>query len=184
MNMQSGDGVLIGCQLIYQTLSQGVDPLSSERLVDSGVAADGHRASWGLVSRAVDGHLCRSALERTIDDWMHANGVAHVPESTYPRDAELNAHGLLRADWAHRRHLVEAFGALGVEEYAVKAARKRELVCRHGLRSCCSSAPRRTQRTRTANQWLTRFTIGEKRAVSLSVSSIRRASTGRLGCQW
>ncbi|WP_299449650.1 hypothetical protein [uncultured Serinicoccus sp.] len=122
-------------RLVLRMLAKQGEKPWTERLVDSGVAADGHRASWGLVSRAVDGHLCRSALERTVDDWMHVNGVAHVPEPMYPRDAELNARGLLRADWALiDGTLVEAFGALGVEEYAVKAARKRELVRRHGLR--------------------------------------------------
>lgn len=65
---------------------------------------------------------------------MHRNGVLHPPEPMYPRDPDLNPNGRLRADWALADGtLVEAFGALGVPEYAAKAQTKRTLAARLGL---------------------------------------------------
>ncbi len=42
------------------------------------------RMSRGVRSIADDGHLCLSYGERTIDDWLHKQGIAHTREPPYP----------------------------------------------------------------------------------------------------
>src|SRR5699024_1974861 len=106
----------------------------SQRLVDSGVVPDGTRPSWGMYSRANDGHWCRSLLEREIDDFFYNREISHETEPKYPHDSALNLRGRLRADWKLADGtFVEAFGALRKPEYAAKAEIKRQLVVRHGI---------------------------------------------------
>lgn len=106
----------------------------SERLVDSGVTADGTRPSWGMYSRAIDGHWCRSLLERQIDDFFHHHGIPHEPEPKYPHDPEVNPRERFRADWKLADGtFVKAFGALGRPDYAKKAEIKRQLAARHNI---------------------------------------------------
>lgn len=86
----------------------------------------------GLVSIADDGHLCRSAFERTIDDFMHRNGIYHEVEPLYPFDPELNELGRLKADWKLADGtLVEAYGMMDSNEYAQQVRRKQELSRKH-----------------------------------------------------
>ncbi|WP_225809491.1 hypothetical protein [Streptomyces spinosus] len=106
----------------------------TEWLGHAGLLTDGVRTSMGTVTRATDGHLCRSLFERHVDDFLHHWGVTHEPEPAYPRHPELNTTGL-RADWRLADGtFVEALGLLTREAYAAKVTRKRELARRHGLR--------------------------------------------------
>jgi len=54
-------------------------------LAASGVLGDGtERMSRGVRSIADDGQLCLSYGERTIDDWLHKQVIAHTREPPYP----------------------------------------------------------------------------------------------------
>jgi hypothetical protein len=68
------------------------DWLQKARLVD-----DGYTTGRGVVSRATDGHLCRSLFERHIDDFLNMAGIGHDTEPMWPAHADHNATGGLRA---------------------------------------------------------------------------------------
>ena len=79
------------------------------------------------------GHLCRSLLERQIDDFFHDNGIVHEPEPHYPFDAELNLNGY-RADWKlSDGTFVEALGFPNDPAYMAKAHLKMKLAARVGI---------------------------------------------------
>ncbi|MFD0147466.1 MULTISPECIES: hypothetical protein [unclassified Streptomyces] len=100
----------------------------------AGVLTDGVRQARGTLTVATDGHLCRSMLERHIDDFFHHRGIGHDPEPHYPRHPELNTTGL-RADWLLADGtFVEALGLMEQERYAEKARRKAELAELTGIR--------------------------------------------------
>ncbi len=104
--------------------------LQVAELVDAG-----WRPSRGTWCRAVDGHRCRSLLEKSIDDWFDANCIAHDCEPAWPAHATLNPSGRQRADW----HLssgafVECAGMLEQASYREKMARKQELARELGIR--------------------------------------------------
>lgn len=104
-----------------------------EWLAESGALGESWRPSFGQISTASDGHLCRSFLERVIDDFFSANGVAHETEPPYPYDVALNQHGL-RADWSLAdQTMVEAAGLMASPDYAAKIERKRLLAEQHGI---------------------------------------------------
>jgi hypothetical protein len=105
-----------------------------EWLGHSGVLGEGTwRPSYGQVSVATDGHMCRSFLERVIDDFFSANGIAHEPEPLYPYDQTLNPNGL-RADWElEDGTLVEAAGLLTSPDYASRIERKKQLASKHSI---------------------------------------------------
>jgi hypothetical protein len=91
------------------------------------------RTSRGVTVIAKDGHLCRSLLERQVDDFFHDHGLAHEPEPHYPFDAEHNPNGY-RADWKlSDGTFVEALGFPNDPAYMAKAARKIELAARHRI---------------------------------------------------
>ena len=47
----------------------------------AGLVADGWKMKrGGVMCHAADGHLCRSLLERTIDDWLTSHGIEHERE--------------------------------------------------------------------------------------------------------
>jgi hypothetical protein len=76
---------------------------------------------------ATDGHLCRSMLERHVDDFLYLHGIGHDLEPDYPYDSEMNPAGL-RADWSlSDGTLVEAAGMLSQPAYEAKLIRKRHL---------------------------------------------------------
>ncbi|WP_335932756.1 hypothetical protein [Streptomyces sp. PTD5-9] len=100
----------------------------------AGVLDDGVRRARGTLTVATDGHLCRSMLERHIDDFFHHWRVEHEPEPHYPRHAELNTTGL-RADWRlGDGTFVEALGLMEQPRYNEKAQRKIELARVAGIR--------------------------------------------------
>jgi len=63
----------------------------------SGLAGDAWRpegSKFGIgFCRGIDGHMCRSLLEKSVDDWLAQHGVAHKCEPRYPRHPELNPRG-------------------------------------------------------------------------------------------
>lgn len=120
--------LIIGRQLPGYVTSNWV-----EWLGQSGVLGDSLRPSYGLVTVAADGHMCRSFLERVIDDFLSINGIEHETEPLYPYDELLNQHGS-RADWRLADGtFVEAAGLLSSPDYAAKMARKQNLASKHGI---------------------------------------------------
>lgn len=104
-----------------------------EWLAKSGLLGEGWRPSRGYVSTANDGHLCRSLLERIIDDFFFGAGISHEPEPPYPYDPALNPHGM-RADWKLADGtFVEAAGLMTEADYAEKIAKKQALAAKHGI---------------------------------------------------
>ena len=102
-------------------------------LAQAGLLTDGVRTGRGVTVIAKDGHLCRSLLERQVDDFFHDHGIAHEPEPHYPFDAEHNPNGY-RADWKlSDGTFVEALGFPNDPAYMAKAERKIELAARHRI---------------------------------------------------
>ncbi|SIR97079.1 hypothetical protein SAMN05444858_13228 [Micromonospora avicenniae] len=100
----------------------------------AGLLGDGVQTARGTVTVASDGHLCRSLLERHVDDFLTANGIAHEVEPYWPYDADLNTTGL-RADWLlDDGTYVEAWGLPDEPAYAGKMERKVDLAARTGIR--------------------------------------------------
>ena len=99
----------------------------------AGLLADGIRTSRGVIVTAKDGHLCRSLLERQIDDFFFDNGIEHEIEPFYPFDPEVNLGGY-RADWRLADGtFVEALGFTSNPVYMAKAERKISLAARHQI---------------------------------------------------
>ena len=97
-------------------------------LVRSGVLPDGtYRTSRGTRTLAVDGHVCSSLGEKTIDDWLYDLGIPHEREPHYP---ESN----LRADFRVGDAFVEYFGLAGNAEYDAKIIDKRSLAPMRALK--------------------------------------------------
>jgi hypothetical protein len=101
----------------------------------AGLVTDGWRIKGaGVMCHAADGHLCRSLLERTIDDWLTSHRIVHEREPRWPHDPDLNPSGMRRADWLlPDGSFVECAGMMSRPEYATKMAEKRELARRAGI---------------------------------------------------
>jgi len=92
-----------------------------QALIEAGVLdEDARRTSRGTQCVAKDGHVCFSLGERTIDDFLHARGITHDKEPSYP---ETN----YRADFAVNGILIEYFGLQGDPEYDNKIKEKQEI---------------------------------------------------------
>ena len=97
-------------------------------LVASGVLADGARQGvYGTECLARDGHRCLSLAEKTIDDFLTAEGIAHEKEVPYPE-------GGYKADFAVQDTFIEYFGLQTRDDYALKTSRKIELCRSAGIR--------------------------------------------------
>ena len=98
------------------------------------IVGDAWRPSRGTWCHASDGHRCRSLLEKSIDDWFTAHGLAHECEPNWPRHETLNPTGAKRADWLlPDGTYVECAGMLESEEYAKKIALKQQLAKAVGI---------------------------------------------------
>ena len=53
----------------------------------------------GVRCVSLDGHACHSIDEQRIDNWLHAHGIAHEREPSYPPHPTFNPKGRRRADW-------------------------------------------------------------------------------------
>jgi len=96
----------------------GVLPTGSERRV------------MGAATTASDGHACWSLGELHLDNWLHASGIPHTREPSYP---ESN----MRADFAVGDTLVEYFGLTGLKDYDDIATEKVRLARRHRIKLVC-----------------------------------------------
>lgn len=104
-------------------------------LVASGLVEAGWRPSLGTWCRATDGHRCRSLLEKSIDDWFTAHGVAHESEPPWPGHPTLNPSGRRRADWRlPSGAYVECVGMLADSNYRQKVKEKKALADALGIR--------------------------------------------------
>lgn len=97
-------------------------------LTAAGVVSEGtHQSGIGVRTLAEDGHVCASLGEKTIDDWLHRHHVAHTREPRYPE-------GMFRADWLVDGVFVEYWGLAGNPTYDAKAATKRAIADRAGIK--------------------------------------------------
>jgi hypothetical protein len=97
-------------------------------LIAAGVLPDGtRRTSRGTQAMAVDGHVCWSIGEKTIDDFLSASGVAHDREPPYPE-------GGYRGDFLIDGAIVEYFGLAGDPGYDAKTAEKARICRVAGIR--------------------------------------------------
>lgn len=102
-------------------------------LGQAGLLTDGVRTSRGVTVMAKDGHICRSLLERQIDDFFFDHGITHHPEPHYPFDPDINPDGF-RADWRlPDGTFVEALGFTSNPVYMAKAQRKIALADQHEI---------------------------------------------------
>lgn len=98
-----------------------------EVLIDAGVIEDGaQRTSRGIKSIAIDGHVCHSIGERTIDDLLTNAGIIHTREPAYPT-------GLMRGDFLVGETIVEYLGLLGAADYDAKTERKKSICEESGV---------------------------------------------------
>jgi len=91
------------------------------------------RTPRGTVCLSKDKHLCLSLAEKRIDDWLFHNKIRHNKEPVYPKDAQLNPNGVLRADWKVGDAFIEFFGLKGSHEYDKKIYIKKQLCKKHNL---------------------------------------------------
>lgn len=104
-------------------------------LQTAGIVGEGWRPSHGTWCRAEDGHLCRSLLEKSIDDWLSRHRIVHECEPHWPKRPTLNPSGLKRADWLlDDGSFVECAGLMERSDYATKMEQKRELARLTGVR--------------------------------------------------
>jgi hypothetical protein len=75
--------------------------------------------------RCDDGHRVRSKLERTIDDWLHANGILHELE---PRLVGM------RPDWRVGNVYIECWGMSGQQGYEARREEKLALYRKRKLK--------------------------------------------------
>jgi hypothetical protein len=96
-------------------------------LIHAGLLVDGTRpTSRGTQTIARDGHVCLSLGEKTIDDFLLANGIPHEKEPSYPK-------GSYRADFRIGEVLVEYFGLTGHASYDEKTREKMRICKECGI---------------------------------------------------
>jgi hypothetical protein len=97
-------------------------------LIESGILIDGTReTSRGTHTFALDGHLCLSLGEKTIDDYLHRNAIPHEREVYYP---DTN----YRADFVVGGVFIEYFGLAGNADYDTKILVKKRLCELHKIK--------------------------------------------------
>lgn len=96
-------------------------------LIQADLLEDGTRkTSRGIQSIAKDGHMCLSLGEKTIDDYLHSNGIYHEKEPRYPE-------GNYRGDFKAGDTFIEYFGLTGNPEYDAKTKEKIRLCKKHNI---------------------------------------------------
>jgi hypothetical protein len=99
-----------------------------QALVTAGLLEGGvRRTSRGTQCLAVDGHVCWSLGEKTIDDRLHSLGVAHSREPRYPE-------GNFRGDFLVGHTIIEYAGLEGHADYDQTTSQKKLLCARHGIK--------------------------------------------------
>jgi hypothetical protein len=96
-------------------------------LIQAGVLEDGTRkTARGTQTLAIDGHVCFSLGEKTIDDYLFQKGIQHQKEPRYPE-------GNFRADFLAGNVFIEYFGLAGNSEYDEKTQMKQQICKRNGI---------------------------------------------------
>jgi len=96
-------------------------------LIETGILEDGAKqTARGTQCLAVDGHVCLSIGEKTIDDFLYYNGIVHEKEPSYPE-------GYFRADFKIDNVFVKYFGLAGNKEYDDKTKHKIGLCQKHNI---------------------------------------------------
>lgn len=109
-------------ELVKRTHGSWLAALTVAGVLDDGV----HKTARGHRALAVDGHVCHSLAEKTIDDWLTLHDIRHEREPSYP-DSNY------RADFLVNGKFVEYFGLAGDAEYDQKSRLKRALAETHHL---------------------------------------------------
>jgi hypothetical protein len=131
--------LLMLCRMLaprWKYSTMGADRKSrawTDWLAVAGLLTEGVRRSRGITVMAKDGHLCRSLLERQVDDYLYDHGIDHEVEPDYPYDVDDNTTGY-RADWKlPDGTFVEALGFTLDATYMAKVERKLQLAQRLGI---------------------------------------------------
>ena len=96
-------------------------------LIQAQLLEDGTRkTSRGIQTIALDGHLCLSLGERTIDDYLYLHGIQHEKEPRYPE-------GNYRCDFKVGTIFIEYFGLTGNPDYDAKTKEKIRLCKKHNI---------------------------------------------------
>jgi len=104
-----------------------------QTLILAGVLKDGTlQTSRGVRCIAIDGHICNSLAEKTVDDWLYSHGISHEKEPLYPYHPRLNPYKL-RADWKVENVLIEYAGLMNEPDYAFKMKAKQEIATEFDL---------------------------------------------------
>lgn len=97
-------------------------------LIEAGILESETRETRrGIQTIAEDGDVCLSLGERTIDDYLFRNGIAHTREPRYP-DSNY------RADFLVGETFIEYFGLQGDPDYDKKSKIKERICSEHGIR--------------------------------------------------
>lgn len=97
-------------------------------LVESDVLdEDSQRMVMGTKCLALDGHLCFSLGEKTIDDFLYHNSINHEKEPPYPE-------GKYRADFKVNDTFIEYFGLRGQKEYDKKTQIKKQICQKYHIK--------------------------------------------------
>jgi len=85
---------------------------------------------------ADDGHICDSAEESMVDNFMFSKGINHSIQPLYPRNEKLNPNGYTRADFylTDKSIFVEYAGLINRSFYASKLEKKKELATLLGIK--------------------------------------------------
>jgi len=104
-----------------------------QTLILAGVLKDGTlQTSRRVRCIAIDGHMCNSLAEKTVDDWLYSHDISHEKEPLYPHHARLNPYKM-RADWKAQDILIEYAGLMDEPDYAAKMKAKQEIATEFGL---------------------------------------------------
>ena len=84
---------------------------------------------------ANDGHVCDSAEEGLVDNFLFTNGISHSIQPLYPRHKDLNPRGWIRADFylTDFNVFVEYAGLITRKFYATKLEKKQQLATAVGI---------------------------------------------------
>ena len=84
---------------------------------------------------ANDGHICDSAEEGIVDNFLFNNNIEHSIQPLYPRHDVLNSKGWIRADFYLTKYntFIEYAGLINRKFYADKLEKKQQLATAVGL---------------------------------------------------
>ncbi len=126
------------CKKAYKRVFGGVN----ECLLQMGIepSACNIKNAFSTKTVAVDGHICDSAEEALIDDFLSAHNIRHTRNVCYPKHPELNKSGLRRCDFvvgigsSDTIVYIEYAGLISKAYYRKKLDEKQRLAQLLGLR--------------------------------------------------